>query len=99
MGSKVTIIGRDPQFLPGEEPEVSALAAAELGKHMRIISDREVRAADRVGARKRLHAIDRATGKEVVVEAEEVMIASGRGPTTAILYPDGPASGPRRMDG
>ncbi len=88
MGSKVTIIGRNPQFLPNEEPEVSALAKAELGKHMRIITNHEVRAADKVGARKRLHAVDRATGKEIAIEAEEVMIASGRGPTTGILHPE-----------
>ncbi|MDG6946035.1 MAG: dihydrolipoyl dehydrogenase [Nitrososphaerota archaeon] len=86
MGSKVTIVGRNPQFLPNEEPEVSALAAAELGKHIRIITNHEVRAAGRVEGRKRLQAIDRATGKEIGVESEEVMIASGRGPTTAILH-------------
>jgi len=88
MGSKVTIVGRNPQFLPNEEPEVSALAKAELGKHMRIITNHEVRVADKAGARKRLHAVDRTTGKEVAIEAEEVMIASGRGPTTAILHPE-----------
>jgi dihydrolipoamide dehydrogenase len=86
MGSKVTIVGRNPRFLPSEEPEVSALAAAELGKHIRIITNHEVRAAERVGSRKRLQATDRATGKETWVESEEVMIASGRGPTTAILH-------------
>ncbi|MDG7012936.1 MAG: dihydrolipoyl dehydrogenase [Nitrososphaerota archaeon] len=88
MGSKVTIVGRNPRFLPNEEPEVSALAAAELGKHIRIITNHEVRAAERLGSRKRLQAIDRATGKETWVESEEVMIASGRGPTTAILHPE-----------
>jgi dihydrolipoamide dehydrogenase len=42
MGSKVTIIGRNPQFLPQEEPEVSALAKEELGKHMTILTNHEV---------------------------------------------------------
>jgi dihydrolipoamide dehydrogenase len=39
MGSKVTIIGRNPQFLPQEEPEVSVLAKKELSKHMQIFTD------------------------------------------------------------
>jgi len=42
MGSKVTIVGRNPQFLPQEEPEVSSLAKEELGKHMTILTNLEV---------------------------------------------------------
>src|ERR671919_1779764 len=42
MGSKVTIVGRNNQFLPNEEPEISALAKRELGKHMTIITNNEV---------------------------------------------------------
>jgi mycothione reductase len=43
MGSKVTIVvGRNRQFLPNEEPEISVLAKQELGKHMAIITDNEV---------------------------------------------------------
>lgn len=86
MGSKVTIIGRNPQFLPDEEPEVSALAKAKLGKHLRIITGHEVRAAEKAARTKKLHAFDRETGKETVVEAEEIMVAAGRGPTTGILH-------------
>jgi mycothione reductase len=86
MGSKVTIVGRNPQFLPNEEPEVSGLAKAELGRHMQIITNHEVKAAEKAGTGKRLRAVDRETGKEVAVEAEEVMVASGRGPTTGILH-------------
>ena len=34
IGSKVTVIGRNPQFIPEEEPEVSLLAKRELQKYM-----------------------------------------------------------------
>jgi mycothione reductase len=89
MGAKVTVIGRNPQFLPQEEPEVSELAKLTLGRHMKIITNHEVRRAEKVGdGRKRLRAVDRKTGEETAVESEEVMIASGRGPTTAILHPE-----------
>src|SRR5436309_2265769 len=43
MGSKVTIIGRNPQFLPDEEPELSTLAKRELSRHMIILTNHEVR--------------------------------------------------------
>jgi dihydrolipoamide dehydrogenase len=89
MGAKVTIIGRNPQFLPEEEPEVSALAKVALGEHMKIIVNHEVRGAEKsADGKKLLHSFDRKTGKEMVVEADEVMIASGRGPTTGILHPE-----------
>lgn len=88
MGAKVTLIGRNPQFLPIEEPEVSALARSVLGRHMEIVVNHEVREAEKVPGGKRLHAFDRESGKELIVDAEEVMIAAGRGPTTGILHPD-----------
>src|SRR5438445_3578274 len=42
-GSKVTIIGRNPQFLPEQEPEISALAKRRLGRHITILTGHEVR--------------------------------------------------------
>ena len=89
MGAKVTILGRNPQFLPEEEPEVAALAKSDLGKHMEIVTNHEVRSTEKAAdGKKRLHAFDRKTGEELVVEAEEVLVAAGRGPTTGILHPE-----------
>jgi dihydrolipoamide dehydrogenase len=88
MGSKVTIIGRNPQFLPDEEPEVSALAKRELQKHMTIITNHEVREAEKTSnGRKKLVAVNKGNGKTVEVTAEEILVASGRGPNTDILHP------------
>ena len=89
MGSKVTIIGRNPQFLPQEEPEVSALAKEELGKHMTILTNYEVMQVGKTpGGKKKLVAVDRETGQKTPITADEVMIATGRGPGTDILHPD-----------
>jgi mycothione reductase len=87
MGSRVTVIGRNRQFIPEEEPEVSALAKRELQKHITIMTNHEVRTVDNtLAGRKKLVAINRETGKEVEVTAEEILIASGRAPTTDILH-------------
>jgi mycothione reductase len=89
MGSKVTIVGRNPRFLPEEEPEVSELAKKDLGKHIEIITNHEVKEAQKTPkGMKCLIALDKSTGKTREIEAEEIMIASGRGPLTDILHPE-----------
>ncbi|MCX9075633.1 MAG: FAD-dependent oxidoreductase, partial [Candidatus Methanoperedens sp.] len=66
MGSKVTIIGRNPRFLPDEEPEVSALAMREMSGHMDILTNHEV--IEVVGGgKKKIIARDRISGNEVNV--------------------------------
>jgi len=89
MGSKVTIIGRNPQFLKQEEPEVSALAKKTLGKHMAILTNHEVREAEKTSTgKKRLIAVNRENGERVVIAADEISIATGRGPNTDVLHPE-----------
>jgi mycothione reductase len=89
MGAKVTVIGRNPQFLPNEEPEVSALAKRELGKHVTIYTDHEVREAEVTSdGKKKLVAVNRENDEVLEVIADEIMVASGRGPLSDILHPD-----------
>jgi dihydrolipoamide dehydrogenase len=89
LGSKVTVIGRNPQFIPEEEPEVSVMAKKELQKHLAIITNHEVRAVESAaGDKKRIIAINRENGKGVDMLADEILIASGRGPNTDILHPE-----------
>jgi mycothione reductase len=89
MGAKVTIIGRNPRFLPDEEPEVSELAKKVLGKHIEVITNREVIEAQKTpDGLKRLIARDRSSGATIQIDAEEIMIACGRGPLTDILHPE-----------
>ncbi|HKZ94697.1 MAG TPA: dihydrolipoyl dehydrogenase [Candidatus Bathyarchaeia archaeon] len=89
MGSKVAVIGRNPQFLPDEEPEVSAIAKMELEKHMTILTNHEVREAVKAGnGLKRLVAVNRETGEEVEIEAHEILVASGRSSNSDVLHPE-----------
>jgi len=89
MGSKVTIIGRNPLFIPDEEPEISALAKRELQKHMTIITNHEVRSAERtLTGKKKLIAVNRENQKEVEIVGDEILVASGREPNTDILHPE-----------
>ena len=89
MKSKVTIIGRNLQFIPEEEPEVSALAQRELREKLTILTHHEVReTAKTPSGEKSLTTFDRATGRTTMVTADEIMIATGRGPNTDILHPE-----------
>src|SRR5881296_94327 len=76
MGSKVTIIGRNPQFVPEEEPEVSALAKKELERHITILTNQEVKEVREIGDRKELVAVDRKSGKNTIITAKEIMVAN-----------------------
>ena len=87
MSSKVSIIGRNRQFLPQEEPEVSALAARELGRHMTILTNCEVVQAERTQeGKKKIAAVHRQTGETKTIIADEILVASGRGPNVDILH-------------
>jgi dihydrolipoamide dehydrogenase len=90
MGARVTIIGRNPQFLPQEEPEVSELAKRELGKHMTILTGHEVLETEMSHGqkKKRITALETRSGRKAVVEAEEILVAVGRGPLGNILHPE-----------
>ncbi len=89
MGSRVTIVGRNPRFLPEEEPEISLVAKWDLEKHITILTSHEVVEASRdsVG-QKRIVAVDRESGNRREITADEILVASGRGPNTDILHPE-----------
>ena len=89
MGSRVTIIGRNPQFLPQEEPEISAVAKHKLGKHMKIITGHEVKRVKRTDdGRIKVIADHRGSGKMEAITAHELLIASSRSSNSHILHPE-----------
>jgi len=89
MGSKVTIIGRNPQFLPQEEPEVSALAKKELQKYMEVITGAEVTEVRKTKDGKIVVIASKRDSKEKVqVKADEILIAVGRSSNADILHPE-----------
>jgi mycothione reductase len=88
MGSKVTIIGRNPQFIPEEEPEISAIAKWEMQRHVTLLTNHEVRKAEVTSAGKKLTAFDRYNKKVTEIVAEEILVATGRGSNSDILHPE-----------
>lgn len=89
MGSKVTIIGRNPQFLKGEEPEVSNLALRKLNEYLRVVTNHEIRRVERTDDDMiKLVADHNATGKLESLKTEKILIATGRASNSDILTPE-----------
>ncbi len=89
MGSEVTIIGRNPQFLPQEEPEVSQLAEREMSRHMRILTNHEVmEVAASASGKKEILSKDGEQGSERKISSDEVLVAVGRASNSDILHPE-----------
>jgi mycothione reductase len=89
MGSRVTIIGRNPQFIPEEEPEISALASRILSNHLTLFINHEaIRVEKTPDGKKKIIVRDRKNSEEKGVIAEEILVATGRNPNTDILRPE-----------
>jgi dihydrolipoamide dehydrogenase len=89
MGSNVTIVGRNPQFIPEEEPEVSALAARDLSRRLILLTNHEaVRVEKTQDGKKKVIVRNRKDKEERDVVAAEILVATGRDPNTDILHPE-----------
>ncbi|TRO48389.1 dihydrolipoyl dehydrogenase, partial [Candidatus Bathyarchaeota archaeon] len=82
------IIGRNIQFLPKEEPEISAIARKELEKHLTILTNFEVIEAQKTSKGKMLIAKNRENLERKKIIAEEILIATGRRSNSDILRPE-----------
>ena len=82
MGTTVTIIQRNGRLVPEEEPEVSELLKASLGRRMRVHTDTEVLEVSQKGPVVTVTARERSSGKQIEVTARHLLIAAGRRPNT-----------------
>jgi len=84
LGSAVTFLDVADRIAPFEEPEVSqALAGVLRGQGATIHAPAQVVAVERDGDVRRIRAT--VDGTETVIDADEVLVATGRRPNTAGL--------------
>ena len=89
MGTRVTIVGRNRRFLPQEEPEIGHLARKKMSRYMDILTDHEaVKIENGRSGEKIITALDRARGKKITINAEHVLVATGRASNTDLLEPE-----------
>ena len=88
IGTKVIVVGRNPALLPHEEPETSMLVKSRLSRHAEIHTG-----TDTLKVEGREHGLavtirDPAEGKERVLEAEQLLVATGVRSNSDWLRPD-----------
>ncbi len=87
MGSDVTIIGRNPQLVPGEEGNISSLLKHELSRDMKIYTGYEVVSLEKKGNEKVVNAVGR-NDETIRLAAQDILIATGRKSNSDILQPE-----------
>jgi mycothione reductase len=87
MGSKVTIIQRNPRMLPDEEPEISELVKEEMSRRMEIFTNYEAVEASQKGDTRTILTRNHEDGSLREFSAETLLIATGRVPNSDILKP------------
>ena len=88
IGTDVTLLGRSPQVLKGEDPEVSGLVGKVLSGYMRVVTNHEVVSIERKDGKKVVSAKDVNGGKVSQFEADEILLAAGRRSNADMLHPE-----------
>ncbi len=88
MGTRVTVIGRGDDLVPGEEPEISALLKKELKKRMDVHTGMSVTAVEKSGRNAIVLGKDNKSGRKKMFAAERVMVATGRVSNAGLLKPE-----------
>lgn len=79
LGSEVTIIQRGPQFLPREDPDAAMLLGKVLEKEgIRCLLGSDIKRVTVENGKKVVHVVYK--GKEEKVEADEILVGTGRVP-------------------
>jgi dihydrolipoamide dehydrogenase len=77
IGTRVTVVGRNPVLLPHEEPETSLLVKKGLSKHAEVHTGTDVLKVDGVNGRISVTIRDPSERAERVIEAEQLLVATG----------------------
>ncbi|MDQ1261454.1 MAG: mycothione reductase [Euryarchaeota archaeon] len=88
LGSMVTILGRSPQVLKGEDPQAAGLVQRVLSLSMRVITSHEVISVEKKGDKKVVSARNMEDGKIHQFEADEILLAAGRRSNADLLQPE-----------
>jgi mycothione reductase len=88
MGTEVTLLGRSPAVLKGEEPEICQIVHKGLSSHMKVITNHEVVSIDEMGGGKVVSARNRLDNNVYTFEAQEILLAAGRRSNADILRPE-----------
>ncbi len=76
VGTRTTLVGRNPVLLPKEEPETSELVARRLSRNVDVLTGAKALSVEGGDGRVAVRVADR-HGEERVVEAQHLLVATG----------------------
>lgn len=88
IGTRVTLVGRNPVLLPKEEPETSALVTKRLSEHVEIHTGTESLKAESSGGKLVLTIKDPAEKEPGTVEGEQLLLAVGVRANSDLVRPE-----------
>jgi len=88
IGTKVTILGRNPRLLPQEEPEISELLREKMSRYCQVHTGYEAVRAEIKNGLKTVIATNRADGQPYEFSGQEILVAAGRRSNSDILKPE-----------
>jgi len=88
MGAEVTIIGRNCQFIPDEDPEISAAVQREMSNYLELELGLEVTKVEQLAGGKVALTAEEGLGEARGYRASEILIATGRAPNNDLLEPE-----------
>ncbi len=88
MGTKVTLVGRNPRLLPEEEPEIGAAVARSLARFMEVRIGEAAVAVKAADGEKRIRVRELVTGEVREIAADEILVATGRSSNADLLHPE-----------
>ena len=77
IGTRVTLVGRNPVLLPHEEPETSALVKKRLSAHAEVHTGTDTLGVEGRDGRTAVTIRDPAESGERTIEAEQLLVATG----------------------
>jgi mycothione reductase len=88
MGTNVTIIGRGPLVLKGEDPDAAKMVQKVLSLNIKVMTGHEVVRVSRKGEKKVVFAKSMKDKKIYEFEADEILLAAGRRSNSDLLHPE-----------
>jgi dihydrolipoamide dehydrogenase len=85
MGTNVTILGRSSTVLASEDPEIRKIVNDVLSRDLTLLINHEAVKVELDGGMKVVSARNSVDNKVYRLEAEEIMVASGRRPNSDLL--------------
>ena len=77
IGTKVTLIGRNPVLLPHEEPETSILVKKRLSQHADVRTGTDIKRVEQSGGRIAVVLKDPSERDERTIDAQHLLVAVG----------------------